>query len=108
MGALEHEISKNRILEDYLNLVPFGHNAFGVEAASERYFNKTMFQLTLPEAAMLAGLLQAPSALDPITHPGKAAWRRGIVLQVMQDTTVALATRVEAAKALLLHASDSR
>jgi penicillin-binding protein 1A len=83
---LEHELTKDQILEDYLNLVDFGHNSFGIEAASERYFNKTMFQLTLPQAAMLAGLLQAPTALDPITHPGKAAWRRGIVLGAMVDT----------------------
>ena len=83
---LEGELTKNQILEDYLNLVPFGHNAYGIEVAAERYFNKTMYQLTLPEAALLAGLLQAPSALDPIAHPGKAAWRRGVVLQVMVQT----------------------
>jgi len=83
---LEGELTKNQILEDYLNLVPFGHNAYGIEVAAERYFNKTMYQLTLPEAALLAGLLQAPSALDPIAHPGKAAWRRGVVLQVMEQT----------------------
>jgi penicillin-binding protein 1A len=83
---LENELTKDEILENYLNLAEFGHNSFGVEAASERYFNKTMFQLTLPEAAMLAGLLQAPSRLDPISHPGKAAFRRGIVLDVMVQT----------------------
>ena len=83
---LEHEITKNQILEDYLNLVPFGHNAFGIEVASERYFNKTMFGLTLPECAMLAGLVQAPSALDPIAHPAAAATRRGLVLAAMVKT----------------------
>jgi penicillin-binding protein 1A len=80
---LEHELTKNQILEDYLNLVWFGHNAYGVEVASERYFNKTMYQLTLPEAALLAGLVQAPSALDPISHPGAAADRRRLVLDAM-------------------------
>jgi penicillin-binding protein 1A len=96
---LENELTKDQILEDYLNLVPFGHNAYGVEAASERYFNKTMFQLTLPEAAMLAGLLQAPTALDPITHPGKAAWRRGIVLDVMVQTGKITQAEADAANA---------
>jgi len=96
---LEHELTKNQILEDYLNLVSFGHNAYGVEAAAERYFNKTMFQLKLPEAAMLAGLLQAPTALDPITHPGKAAWRRGIVLDVMVQTHKITQAEADAANA---------
>jgi penicillin-binding protein 1A len=73
---LEDELTKTQILEDYLNLVWFGHNAYGVEVASERYFNKTMFALTLPECALLAGLVQAPSALDPISHPGPAATPR--------------------------------
>ncbi len=99
---LENELTKDEILEDYLNLVPFGHNAYGVEAAAERYFDKTMFQLTLPEAAMLAGLLQAPTALDPISHPGKAAWRRGIVLNVMVDTGKITQTAADAANAVPL------
>ena len=73
---LEGELTKSQILEDYLNLVSFGNNAFGIEVAAERYFNKTMSQLTLPESALLAGLVQAPSALDPITHPQAAARRR--------------------------------
>ena len=68
---LEHELTKNQILEDYLNLVPFGNNAYGIEVAAERYFDETMVQLTLPQSALLAGLVQAPSALDPITHPGR-------------------------------------
>jgi membrane peptidoglycan carboxypeptidase len=80
---LENELTKTQILEDYLNLVPFGNNAYGIEAASERYFNQTMFQLTLPESALLAGLVQAPSALDPILHPTAAARRRTQVLEAM-------------------------
>ena len=83
---LENELTKDQILEDYLNLVPFGHNAFGIEVAAERYFNKTMFGLTLPECALLAGLVQAPTALDPIAHPGPAATRRGLVLDAMVKT----------------------
>ena len=83
---LEHELTKNQILEDYLNLVGFGNNAFGIEVAAERYFDEGMVHLTLPQAALLAGLVQAPSALDPITHPAEAARRRRQVLQAMVDT----------------------
>jgi penicillin-binding protein 1A len=83
---LEDELTKDEILEDYLNLVGFGHNAFGIEVASERYFSKTMPQLTLPESALLAGMVQAPSALDPIAHPQAAARRRRQVLEAMVET----------------------
>jgi penicillin-binding protein 1A len=96
---LEGELTKNQILEDYLNLVPFGHNAYGVEAASERYFDKTMFGLTLPECALLAGLLQAPSALDPISHPAAAATRRGLVLGAMVTTHKITQAQADAANA---------
>ena len=82
---LEDELSKDQILEDYLNLVPFGNNAFGIEVAAERYFNETMVQLTLPQSALLAGLVQAPSALDPILHPEAAARRREEVLKAMVE-----------------------
>jgi len=83
---LEDELSKGQILEDYLNLVSFGNNAFGIEVAAERYFDETMVHLTLPQCALLAGLVQAPSALDPITHPAEAARRRSEVLQAMVET----------------------
>ena len=96
---LENELSKNQILEDYLNLVPFGNNAFGIEVAAERYFNETMYQLTLPQAALLAGLVQAPSSLDPIAHPAAAFRRRRIVLQVMQLTHKITAAQADAANA---------
>jgi penicillin-binding protein 1A len=83
---LERELTKNQILEDYLNLVSFGNNAYGIEVAAERYFNKPVVALTLPESALLAGLVQAPSSLDPIRHPSAAARRRGEVLQAMLRT----------------------
>jgi penicillin-binding protein 1A len=83
---LEGELTKSQILEDYLNLVPFGNNAFGVEVAAERYFDKSVTKLTLPESAMLAGMVQAPSSLDPIQHPAAAARRRSEVLQAMVVT----------------------
>ena len=83
---LENELTKNQILEDYLNLVSFGNNAYGIEVAAERYFNESMVHLTLPQSALLAGLVQAPSALDPIKHPAEAARRRRQVLQAMVAT----------------------
>jgi membrane peptidoglycan carboxypeptidase len=69
--ALEKQLTKQQILERYLNLAPFGNSAFGIYAASEVYFGKTPKDLTLPEAALLAGLVKAPSKLDPMTDEGR-------------------------------------
>jgi membrane peptidoglycan carboxypeptidase len=63
--ALEKKLNKQEILERYLNIAPFGHGTYGVFAASQVYFNKAPKDLTLPEAALLAGLVKAPSAYDP-------------------------------------------
>jgi len=93
---LENELTKSQILEDYLNLVSFGNNAYGIEVAAERYFNESMVHLTLPQSALLAGLVQAPSALDPINHPAEAARRRRQVLQAMVQTHK-ITTRQESA-----------
>ena len=75
---LEHKYTKPQILELYLNRVYFGSGAYGVEAAAQRYFGKSARQLTLPEAAMLAGLVQSPSRLAPNHNPDgaerRAAW----------------------------------
>ncbi|HEX2987511.1 MAG TPA: transglycosylase domain-containing protein [Chloroflexota bacterium] len=68
----------------YLNAVYFGHGAYGVEAASLTYFGKRAAELTLPEAALLAGLPQAPSVLDPWEHPDEVRARRTEVLQAME------------------------
>jgi membrane peptidoglycan carboxypeptidase len=68
--ALEKQLSKQQILERYLNLAPFGHSAFGIYAAAEVYFGKTPKELTLSEATLLAGLVKAPSAFDPLTPDG--------------------------------------
>jgi penicillin-binding protein 1A len=81
---LEQQISKSQILEDYLNLVYFGNGAYGVQAAVERYFPGTpLAKLDLAQAALIAGVIQAPSADDPIKHPGAAARRRSEVLDAM-------------------------
>lgn len=82
---LEHEYTKDQILEMYLNRVYFGSGAYGVEAASRRYFNKSARDVTLPEAALLAGLLKAPSRLSPARNPKLAEERAQVVLAAMRE-----------------------
>jgi len=80
--------SKQRILETYLNQVYYGNLAYGIEAASQTYFSKPARALNLREAALLAGLTQAPSAYDPFVESGKAFARRNEVLSAMRDQDV--------------------
>jgi len=82
---LEHKYSKRQILELYLNRVYFGAGAYGIEGASQRYFGKSARQSTLAEAAMLAGLVQAPSRLAPNHNPQGAERRAAIVLADMTE-----------------------
>jgi 1A family penicillin-binding protein len=82
---MEQKYSKNEILDMYLNTVYFGSNAYGVEAAARTYFDKDPADLTLPEAALLAGLPQAPSAYSPRQHPEAALTRRNSVLNKMNE-----------------------
>ncbi|MCW5801536.1 MAG: penicillin-binding protein 1C, partial [Deltaproteobacteria bacterium] len=82
---LERAVDKDAILEQYLNRSPFGANTIGVEAASQRYFGKPSLHLSLAEAALLAGLPQAPSRLDPLVNPGAARARQELVLARMVD-----------------------
>jgi penicillin-binding protein 1A len=84
--ALEKEYSKNQILELYLNRVYFGSGAYGVEAAAQRYFGKSARVVTLAEAAMLAGLVRAPSRLAPTRNPELARARSELVLNAMVDS----------------------
>jgi membrane peptidoglycan carboxypeptidase len=101
--ALEKEFSKEEILEGYLNIVFFNRDAYGVEAASRFFFSTSAKDLTLPQAALLAGLVNSPSAFDPITNPENAKQRRDIVLGLMlnqgkitqADHDAAVATPVE-------------
>ena len=83
---LDREWSKERILAGYLNRVPFGNRAYGAEAAARTYFSKPAAKLTLAEAALLAGLPQSPSRLDPFSNPDGARARRADVLGAMVDT----------------------
>jgi penicillin-binding protein 1A len=82
---LNRDWSKQRILRAWLNIVYFGNRAYGVEAASQTYFSKPARELNLREAAMLAGLPQAPSTYDPFADPAAALARRNLVLQAMLD-----------------------
>jgi 1A family penicillin-binding protein len=84
-AQLEHHFSKDEILELYLNKVYFGDGLYGVEAASRGYFGKKASELSLPEAALLAGLLKAPSSYAPSERPDKAEARQGVVLKAMLD-----------------------
>ncbi|WP_258803363.1 transglycosylase domain-containing protein [Pseudarthrobacter sp. NS4] len=83
--ALEKEFSKEQILEGYLNIVFFNRDAYGVEAASRFFFSTSAKDLTLPQAALLAGLVNSPSAFDPISNPESSKQRRDLVLGLMLD-----------------------
>ncbi len=82
---LERTYSKDQILELYLNRVYFGSGAYGVEAAAQRYFNKSARSVTIAEAAMLAGLVQAPSRLAPNRNPEAAEKRAQLVISAMAE-----------------------
>jgi penicillin-binding protein 1A len=82
---LNNRRSKQWILSSYLNTVYYGNHAYGVQAASQTYFSKPAWKLTLGQAALLAGLTQAPSDYDPLNKPESALRRRNLVLQSMLE-----------------------
>jgi penicillin-binding protein 1A len=84
---LESRYSKDQILTLYLNRVYFGAGVYGIEAAAERFFGKSASQLTLPEAAMLAGSVKAPARFNPLTDPDASEARARLVLQAMKDAS---------------------
>lgn len=83
--ALEHQLSKDEILTMYCNIVYFANGCNGVEAASRTYFNKSASELTIPEAASIAGITQFPSEYDPIAHPEKNTEKRNTVIKKMYE-----------------------
>jgi len=83
---IEHELSKDQILELYINQIYLGQRAYGFAAAARAYYGKTLDALSIPEAAMLAGLPKAPSAFNPIVNPSRAAVRQQYVLRRMLET----------------------
>jgi penicillin-binding protein 1A len=98
-ARIERAYSKDRILELYLNKVYFGDGLYGVEAASRGYFGKSASALSVPEAALLAGLVKSPSSYAPTVSLKRAVNRRNIVLRAMYDTKAIDRATWESAKA---------
>lgn len=95
---IEKVYEKNEILQMYLNQVYFGSGAWGIANASKRYFNKPINEVTISEAAMLAGLLQSPNYLDPTKNYDLAMKRRNLVLGKMKELGMISAEQYETAK----------
>ncbi|OYY71924.1 transglycosylase domain-containing protein [Sphingomonas sp. 28-63-12] len=95
--ALERQFTKDQILELYLNKVYFGGGAYGIDAASRRFFGHSAEQLTLSEAAVIAGLVKAPSHYSPTADAEAAIGRAGVVIGVMQETGAITAEQAAAA-----------
>ncbi|MGW6568304.1 transglycosylase domain-containing protein [Streptomyces sp. NPDC054975] len=96
---VEEELGKKKILENYLNITFFGQQAYGIEAAAQRYFSKPAADLKLEEAAMMAGLVQSPSRYDPVNDLEEATKRRNVVLQRMADVKDISQAEADRAKA---------
>ncbi|BDH08662.1 transglycosylase domain-containing protein [Streptomyces seoulensis] len=82
---IEEKLGKKKILENYLNITFFGEQAYGIEAAAQRYFSKHAKDLNLQESALLAGIVQSPSRYDPVNDEAEATKRRNTVLQRMAE-----------------------
>ncbi|MGH3344902.1 MAG: transglycosylase domain-containing protein [Carbonactinosporaceae bacterium] len=94
---IEDRLPKKKILENYLNIAYFGDGSYGVEAASRHYFHTTAARLTLPQAAVLAGLVRSPTAYNPVDYPGESTERRNVVISRMADLGMISAKRAERA-----------
>ena len=95
---LEHLLSKDQILEIYMNQIFLGNRAYGFAAASEAYFDKPLKDITIAEAAMLAGLPKAPSAYNPIVNPKRAKTRQLHIIDRMLENGFITAAQAEAAR----------
>ncbi|MGH3788021.1 MAG: transglycosylase domain-containing protein [Pseudonocardiaceae bacterium] len=95
---LEKNLAKDEILARYLNIVFFGHNAYGVASAARTYFNTTPDRLTISQAALLAGLVRSTSTYDPVEHPEQALARRNIVIDEMANVGSITVDQAEKAK----------
>jgi membrane peptidoglycan carboxypeptidase len=98
--ALENKLSKKEILEGYLNIAYFGAGSYGVEIAARRYFSTNANNLTLSQAATLAGLVQNPSRFDPTLYPERAQNRRDDVLNAMVNTGYITQEQADATEAI--------
>ncbi len=97
--AIEARYSKDRILELYLNQISFGNGAFGIETASQRYFGKSVRELTIAEAATLAAVLKGPGRYNPRRFPERAIQRRNTVVELMRRANVIADSSASLAKA---------
>ena len=95
---LEHLLTKDQILEIYMNQIFLGNRAYGFAAASEAYFGKPLKSVSIAEAAMLAGLPKAPSAYNPISNPKRARARQQYIIERMQENGFITAQQAEQAK----------
>jgi membrane peptidoglycan carboxypeptidase len=98
--GLENKLTKKEILAGYLNIAYFGAGSYGVEIASKRYFSKSASDLTLTQAATLAGLVQNPSRYDPTRYPERAQARRDLVLKAMRNAGYITAEQADTAIAV--------
>ncbi len=105
---IERLLSKDRILELYLNQIFLGHRAHGFAAAASTYYGKTLDQLTVAEAAMLAGIPKAPSAFNPISNPRRAKVRQHYVLERMLDNGFITQAQHDEARAQVLRLRPAR
>ena len=104
---IERYYTKNQIMELYVNHMFLGANAYGMEAGAETYFGKQAKDLTLAEAALLAGVPKAPSDYSPTSNPAKAKERRDLVLDLMAKNGFATQAEVDAAKAKPIQLADT-
>src|SRR3569832_2121382 len=95
---LEHQLSKDQILEIYMNQIYLGNRAYGFAAAAETYFGKPMKDLTIAEAAMLAGLPKSPVGNNPLTNPTRARTRQLYIIDRMEENGFITADEAAAAK----------
>ena len=96
---LEHMLTKDQILEIYMNQIFLGNRAYGFASAAETYFGKSLKDITIAEAAMLAGLPKAPSAYNPISNPKRARSRQLYIIERMEENGYITAAQAKAAKA---------
>lgn len=104
---LEHMLTKDQILEIYMNQIFLGNRAYGFAAAAEAYFDKALKDISLAEAAMLAGLPKAPSAYNPINNPKRAKARQLYILDRMEENGFITQVQAEAAKEQELNVKSS-
>jgi len=105
---LEHSLSKNQILEIYMNQIFLGNRSYGFAAAAETYFGKPLKDVSIAEAAMLAGLPKAPSTYNPIANPSRARTRQLYIIERMEQNGFINAQQAKTAKEEELHIRTGR